>query len=104
MSMRGDPKTTQPVAAPASAVDDSSSAARSLPAASVAAGACGIAPHAHCDLDLGVSYSSESDVSDSEKPLKVSRSTAVPHSLKDLSNERTRDMCHSLFGSDEYDY
>ena len=94
---------------PASAADDASSGAISLPAAIVAADACGIAPHAHCETELGVSYSGESDVSDLEKPLQASRSPAVPHSYKELSNERNRDMCHSLFGSDdecsdEFDY
>ena len=60
-----------------------------------------MAPRAHSDLELGVSYSGESDVSDAEKPLEVSRSPAVTHSSKELSNERTRDMRHSLFGSDD---
>ena len=64
MSMRGDPKTIQTVAAPASAADDSSSAARSDPEAGVAAGACGVAPHAHSDPEIGVRYSGDSDVSD----------------------------------------
>ena len=86
---------------PASAADDASSTSRSLPAASVAAVACGIAPHAHCDHDLGASYSGESDVSDLEKPVEASRSPAVPHSSKELSNERTRDKRHSLFDSDD---
>ena len=39
MSMRDDPKTTQHAAVQASAVDDLSSEAASLPAATVAAGA-----------------------------------------------------------------
>ena len=65
MYMRGDSRPTHPGAVPDSAADDSSSAARYLAAASVAAGACGIAPHEHCDLETGVSYSGESDVSDS---------------------------------------
>ena len=77
MSMRGDSKTTQSATAPASGADDSSSAARSLPTPSVASGACGIAPHVHRDPKLGVSYSGESDVSDSGKPLEASHSPAV---------------------------
>ena len=68
MSMHSDSKMTQSATVPASASDDSSSAARSLHVASVAVGACGIAPHAHNDLELGISYSDESDVSNSEKP------------------------------------
>ena len=101
MSMRGDSEKTQPVAASASAIDDSSSAALSLPAEPVATGACGITPHAHGDLELGFSYYGESDVSDSGKALEASRSPAVPRSLRDLPNKRTRDMRHSLFGSDD---
>ena len=54
MSMRGDSKTTQRVAVPDTAADDASSAARSLPASDVDAGACGIAPYAHADLELRV--------------------------------------------------
>ena len=99
--MRGDPKTKQPVAAPASAADDSSSAARYQPAAGVAVGACGIAPHAHSEPELGVSYSGESDVSDSEKPLEASRSPAVPRPFKEVPNARNRDIRHILFGSDD---
>ena len=59
MSMRGDSKMTQPTAVPASAADDSSSAACSPPAARGAAGARGIAPRAHDDLDNEVIYSGE---------------------------------------------
>ena len=64
MSMRGDSKTTQPTAVPASAADDSSSAACSPPAARGAAGARGIAPRAHDDLDHKVINFGESDVPD----------------------------------------
>ena len=108
MSMRSEPKTTQSATVPASAADDSSLDACSLPAASLATRARGIAPHAHSDPVLGVSYSGESDVSDSGKPVESSRSPVVPRSSKYLPNERTRDMRHSLFGSgdkasDEYD-
>ena len=56
MSMRGDSNMTQSATVPASAADDSSSAAPSLPAATLAAGACGNAPDAHSDLEIGVSY------------------------------------------------
>ena len=73
MSMRCDSNTTHRVAVPSSAADDASYAARSLPAADVAAGACGIAPHAHADLELGVRYSGKSDVSDSGKTPEASR-------------------------------
>ena len=75
MSMRGNSTTTQSDTAPASAADDSSSAARSLPAASVAAGACGIAPHAQSNLELWVSNSDSPELS-----------PAVPRSSKDLPN------------------
>ena len=103
--MRGDSKTTQPVVVPASAAEDSSSAARSLPEADVAAGARGIKHHAHGDPELGVSYSGESDVSDTGKSPEASRSPAVTRPLRDLPNGRTRDLHHSLFGSDdEFDY
>ena len=64
MSMRGDLKTTQYGTVLASVSDDSLSFACYLPAASVAAGACGTAPHSHSKLELGVGYSGESDVSD----------------------------------------
>ena len=84
--MRGDLKTTQSATMPASAADDSSSVARSLLAASVAAGACGIAPHAHSDLELGVSYSGESDLSKSKKPLESYLSPAVLRSSRNLPN------------------
>ena len=87
----------------ASAADDSSSAAGSLPAASVAAGAWCIAPHGYSDLELRVSHFGESDMSDLKKPLAASHSPTVPRSSRDLPNERTRDVRHSLFGSnDEY--
>ena len=92
--MRGDPNTAQHVAAP-------SFSSRSLPAAVAAAGACGITPQAHGDPKLGVIYSGESDVSDSGKALEASRSPVVPRPSRDLTNERTRDMRHSLFGSDD---
>ena len=78
---------------PASAADDASYAARYLPAADVAAGACGIAPHAYADLGLGVSYSGKSDVSDSGRAPEASRSPAVPR--------RSRSMFSS---DDESDY
>ena len=71
MSMRGDSKKTQLVAAPASAADDSSSADRSLPAAAVAAGARGIVPRAQGGSELTVIYSGESDVPDTGKTLKA---------------------------------
>ena len=79
-----------------------------MSAASVAAGACGIAPHAHIDPELRVSYSGESDVSESEKPIEASRLPAVPRPSRYLPSVRTRDMRHSLYGSDgefgdEYD-
>ena len=64
MSMWGDHKTTQPVAAPASAEEDLSSAAHALPPADVAAGARGIVPRAHDDSKLEGIYYGESNVSD----------------------------------------
>ena len=106
MSMRDDSGQAAAVV-PASAADDSSSAARSPPAASGAAGARDASPRAHDDPDIEVIYSGESDASDSEKTFEASR-PAVPRSSRDLPNVRTRDMRHSLFGSDEsddkYDY
>ena len=102
MPMRGDSKTTQSIIVSSQrAADNASSADRSFPAASVAAGECSIAPHAHSDLELKVSYSSESDVSESEKILEASRPPAEPRLSKDQPNKRTRDMRHSLFGSGE---
>ena len=102
MSMRGDSKMTQPAAVTASAADDSSSAACSPPAARGAAGARGSAPRAHDDLKDEVIYSGESDVPDSRNIPEASRSQAVPHhSSRSLSNERTREIHHSLFGSDD---
>ena len=102
MSMRSDSKMTQPAAVPTSAADDSSSAACSPPAASGAAGARGSTPRAHDDLDNRVINSGESDVSDSRNIPEASRSPAVPrHPSRSLSNERTREMHHSLFGSDD---
>ena len=59
-----------------------------------------MAPRAHSDLELGVSYSGESDVSGAKKHLEASRSPAVPRLSRDLLNERARDMRHILFGSD----
>ena len=100
MSMRSDLKTTQYATVPASAADDSSSASRSLSASSVAAGACGIATHTHFYLELGVSYSGESDVSESENTLMASCSPAVPLSSRDLPKQRTCDIRHSMFGID----
>ena len=103
--MRGDSKTTQPVAVPTSATDDSSSTARSLVAADAAPGARGIAPRALDDPELGVRYSGESDVSDLGKAPEASRSPAVPRPSRDIPNERTRYLSHSLLGSDdEFDY
>ena len=104
MSMRGDIKPTQSATVSAFAVDDSSSAARSLLTASDAAGACGIAPHAHSDPVLGVSYSGDSDGSDSGKRLEASRSPAVPRPSRDLPNLRARDMRRSRFDSDDEYY
>ena len=72
MSMRGDSKTTQPAAVPASAADDLSSAACSPPVARDAAGARGIAPRAHDDLDNKVINSGESDVPDSRNVTEAS--------------------------------
>ena len=90
---------TQPAAVPASAADDSSSAACSPPAARGAAGARGSAPRAHDDLNNEVIYSGESDVSDSRNIPEASRSPAMTrHTSRSLSNERTREMHHSLFG------
>ena len=46
-------------------------------------------------------------MSDSEKPLEASRSPMVRRSSKDLLNERSLDMRHSLLGSDDgfgYEY
>ena len=84
MPMQGDSKMTQSTTVPASAADGASSADHSLPEASVSAGVCGIAPHAHCDPGLGVSYSGESDVSGAKKHLEASRSPAVPRLSRDL--------------------
>ena len=89
MSMRSDSKNTQYVAVPASAAEDSSSAFRYLPAAIVTSGAHDIAHRAVYDPELGVSYSGESDVPDSEKAPETSRLTAVPRPSRDLPNERT---------------
>ena len=63
MSMRGDSTMAQPITAPSFAAYASSSAARSIPVANVAAGACSIVPHGHSDPKLRVSYSGESAVS-----------------------------------------
>ena len=102
MSMRSDSKTTQPAAVPASTADDISSAACSPPAARGAAGARGIAPRAHDDLDNKFINSGESDVPDLRNIPEASRSPAMPcHSPRSLSNERAREMHHSLFGSDD---
>ena len=102
MSMQGDSKTTQPAAVQASAADDLSPAVCSPPAARGAAGARGSAPRAHDDLDNNVINSGESDVSDPRNVPEASRSPAVPHhSPRALSNERTCEMHHSLFGSDD---
>ena len=68
---------------PDSAADYSSSSARYPPAANVAAGACGITPHAHSDPELGISYFDDSDGSDSEKLLDKSASPAVPRLSRD---------------------
>ena len=69
-----------------------------------AAGARGITPHARDDPELEVIYSGESDVSDSGNVPEASRSPAVPHrSPRTLPSERTRELHHSLFGSD-YEY
>ena len=104
MSMRGDSRPTQPGAVQASAADASSSAAPSSPAATGAAGARGITPRAHDDPDVEVIYSGESDVSDSGNAPEASRSPATPqYSPRPLPNERTRDLHHSLFGSDDDD-
>ena len=104
MSMRGDSKTTQSATVPVSAADDLSSDARSPPALNVAAGACGITPHAHSDPELGISYSDESDASESKKPSEASRSPAVPRLSRDLPNLRARDMRRSRFDSDDEYY
>ena len=96
------PRHAQSASVPASAADDSSSAACSPPAARGAAGARGSAPRAHDDLNNEVIYSGESDVSDSQNIPEASRSPAVSrHPSRSLSNERTREMHHSLFGSDD---
>ena len=92
MSMRGDSKTTQRVAVPDSTTEDASSAARSLHAADFAAGACGITPHSHAGLEIGVSYSGESDVSDSGNAQEASRLPMVPCPSRAQPNERTRDL------------
>ena len=87
---------------PASAAEDPSYASCSPPAARGAVGARGSAPHAHDDLKDEVMYFGESDVSDSRNIPEASRSPAVPrHPSRSLSNERTREMHHSLFGSDD---
>ena len=105
MSMRGVSKTTQPAAVTASATDASSSAACSPSAAEGAEDARGIAPRAHDDLDNKVMNSGESDVPDSRNVPEASQSPAVPHhSPSALSNERTHEMQHSLFGSDDEFY
>ncbi|CAI5736122.1 unnamed protein product [Hyaloperonospora brassicae] len=102
MSMRGDSRPAHPGAVPASAADDSSSAARSSPVATGAAGARGTAPRAHDDPDIEVIYSGESDVSDSGNTAEASRSPATPQcSPRPLPNERTRELQHSMFGSDD---
>ena len=101
--MRGDSGQAA-AAVPASAADDSSSAARSPPAARGAAGARGNAPRAHDDSDIEVIYSGESDVSDSANVPEASRSPPTPQcSPRPLPNERTRELVHSLFGSDDED-
>ena len=102
MSMRGDSRHAQSASVPASAADYPSSADCSPPAAKGAAGARGSAPRAHDDLDNKVIDSGESDVPDSRNVPEASRSPAVPHhSSRSLSNERTREMHPSLFGSDD---
>ena len=101
--MRGDSGQAA-AAVPASAADDSSSAARSPPAARGAAGARGNAPRAHDDSDIEVIYSGESDVSDSANVPEASRSPPTPQcSPRLLPNEWTRELEHSLFGSDDED-
>ena len=101
MSMRGDSGPAQSASVPASAADDPSSAACSPPAARGAAGVRGSTPRAHDDLQDEVIYSGESDVLDSRNIPEAYRSPAVPrHPSRSPSNERTRKMHYSLFGSD----
>ena len=103
MSMRGDSRHSA-ASVPASEADDSSSAARSPSAARGAAGARGTSPRAHDDPEIEVIYSGESDVSDSGSVREASRTPVVPHrSPTTLPNEPTREMKHSLFGSDDED-
>ena len=66
----------------------------------VAAGACVIPPHARKDRELEVSYSDESDVYDLGNALEASQSPAVLRPSRGRPNDRTRDLRHSLFGSD----
>ena len=102
MSIIGDSKTTQPAAVPASAADASASAACSPYATEGAVDARGIAPRAHNDIGNEVINYGESDMPDSRNVLEASRSPATPHrTSRALSNERTREMHHSLFGSDD---
>ena len=93
---------TQIAAVPASAADDSSSAACYSPAARGAASARGSAPRAHDDLDNKFINSGELDVHDPRNVPEAYGSPAVPHQLpRAPSNERTREMHHSRLGSDD---
>ena len=74
LSMRDDSKTAQHVAARVPAADDESSAASSLPASHVAAGARDITPHAQNDFEVWFIYYGRSDVSDSKKASEAPRS------------------------------
>ena len=107
MSMRGGAKTAQHIAAQASAAGDSSSAASSsLPEAPIASGAYPIPPRAHDDSEVEVICSGESDLADSVKASEVPGSPPVSHPdypSNTLLNERTRDLRHSLFSSEEED-
>ena len=86
MSMRGDSRHKESEPVPASVADDSSSDARSSPAARGAAGARGTAPRAHDDPDIEVIYSGESDVSDSGNAAEASRSPATPQCSAVMTN------------------
>ena len=72
-----------------------------MPAAPVATGARGITPRKHDDYELGDIYYGELDASGSRNASKASRSLAVTRPSRGLPNEQTRDLRHTLVGSDD---
>ena len=87
--------------------DDMSSVGQSpQPAALVAAGACGDAPHAYDGSPVELIYSGESDCgSDSKRtarsPVSQKAAEYEPSSKKARSNIRTHDSYHSLFDAED---